>query len=130
MVLNSKGSKGWLLWWLTYKESAYNAEDAGSILGLRRFPGGGSSSSLQCSCLARKTGSLGGYSPWDCKELDMTEWLNNKARVSTKDQWSLCLVVVTLWTAPHQAPLFMGFSRQEYWSGLPFPSPNGSLIDP
>ena len=29
----------------------------------------------------------------------------------------------TLWTAAHQAPLFLGFSRQEYWSGLPFPSP-------
>ena len=28
-----------------------------------------------------------------------------------------------------QAPLFMGFSRQEYWSGLPFPSP-GDLPDP
>ena len=26
----------------------------------------------------------------------------------------------------HQAPLFMGFSRQEYWSGLPFPSPGES----
>ena len=30
---------------------------------------------------------------------------------------------VTLWTEAPQAPLFMGFSRQEYWSGLPFPSP-------
>ena len=29
----------------------------------------------------------------------------------------------TVWTAAHQAPLSMGFSRQEYWSGLPFPSP-------
>ena len=29
----------------------------------------------------------------------------------------------TLWTAACQAPQFMGFSRQEYWSGLPFPSP-------
>ena len=29
----------------------------------------------------------------------------------------------TLWTVAHQAPLFTGFSRQEYWSGLPFPSP-------
>ena len=28
----------------------------------------------------------------------------------------------TLWTSAHQAPLSMGFSRQEYWSGLPFPS--------
>ena len=30
---------------------------------------------------------------------------------------------VTPWTVAHQAPLFMEFSRQEYWSGLPFPSP-------
>ena len=29
----------------------------------------------------------------------------------------------TLWTIAHQALPFMGFSRQEYWSGLPFPSP-------
>ena len=29
----------------------------------------------------------------------------------------------TLWTAAHQAPLSTGFSRQEYWSGFPFPSP-------
>ena len=28
-----------------------------------------------------------------------------------------------LWTAAHQAPLSMGFPRQEYWSGLPFPPP-------
>ena len=30
---------------------------------------------------------------------------------------------VTPWTVAHQVPLSMGFSRQEYWSGLPFPSP-------
>ena len=36
---------------------------------------------------------------------------------------------VTLWTVAHQAPPSMGFSRQEYWSGLPFPSP-GDLPDP
>ena len=29
----------------------------------------------------------------------------------------------TPWTAAYQAPLSMGFSRQEYWSGLPLPSP-------
>ena len=33
------------------------------------------------------------------------------------------------WTAAHQAPLTMEFSRQEWWSGLPFPSP-GDLPDP
>ena len=30
---------------------------------------------------------------------------------------------VTPWTVAHEAPLFMGFSGQEYWSGLPFHSP-------
>ena len=35
----------------------------------------------------------------------------------------------TLWTAAHQAPLSMGFSRQEYWSWLPCP-PSGDLPDP
>ena len=35
---------------------------------------------------------------------------------------------MTLWTAAHQAPLSMGFFRQEYWSGLPCPSP-GHLPD-
>ena len=36
---------------------------------------------------------------------------------------------VTPWTVAHQAPLSMGFSRQEYWSGLPCPLP-GDLLDP
>ena len=36
---------------------------------------------------------------------------------------------VTLWTIDHQSPLSMGISRQEYSSGLPFPSP-GDLSDP
>ena len=36
---------------------------------------------------------------------------------------------VTLWTVVHQAPLPTGFSRQEYWSGLPCPPP-GHLPDP
>ena len=35
----------------------------------------------------------------------------------------------TLWTVAHQAPLSMGLSRQEYWSGMPFPSPK-DLSDP
>ena len=33
-----------------------------------------------------------------------------------------------LWTVAHQAPLFVEFSRQEYWSGLPCPPP-GDLFD-
>ena len=35
----------------------------------------------------------------------------------------------TLWTVAYQAPPSMGFSRREYWSGLPFPSP-GDLPHP
>ena len=35
---------------------------------------------------------------------------------------------VTWWTAAHEAPPSMGFSRQEYWSGVPLPSPTPPLI--
>ena len=35
-------------------------------------------------------------------------------------------LLATPWTAAYQAPLSMGFSRQEYWSGVPLPSPNQS----
>ena len=52
--------------------------------------------------------------------------------------WELSVVIqlcscvrlfATPWTVAHQGPLSMGFSRQEYWSGLPFSSP-GDLPDP
>ena len=38
-------------------------------------------------------------------------------------RFSRVRLCATPWTAAHQAPLSTGFSRQEYWSGLPFPSP-------
>ena len=44
-----------------------------------------------------------------------------------------CCLVITLYptlTIAHQAPLSMGFSRQECWSGLPFPPPPGDLPNP
>ena len=41
----------------------------------------------------------------------------------------MCLTLVTPWTVACQVPLSMEFSKQEYWSGLPFPSP-GDLPDP
>ena len=43
--------------------------------------------------------------------------------------FSYVQLFVMPWTVAHQAPLSLGFSRQEYWSGLPFPSP-GALPDP
>ena len=42
---------------------------------------------------------------------------------------SRVLLFATPWTVAYHAPPSMGFSRQEYWSGLPFPSP-GDLPDP
>ena len=36
---------------------------------------------------------------------------------------SACLYACSLWTVANQAPLSVGFSRQEYWSGLPCPPP-------
>ena len=52
--------------------------------------------------------SLEGYSPWGCKESGTTERLH--------------------FTIAHQAPLSMEISKQEYWSGLPFPA-SGNLPD-
>ena len=47
-------------------------------------------------------------------------WLSHSSRVQ---------LFATPWTVARQAPLSMGFSRQEYWSGLPCPPP-GHLPDP
>ena len=43
--------------------------------------------------------------------------------------FSVVQLFATPWTAAHQVPLSLGFYRQEYWSGSPFPSP-GNLPDP
>ena len=43
--------------------------------------------------------------------------------------FSCVYLFMTIWTAAHQAPLFMEFSRCEYWSGLPCPPP-GNFLDP
>ena len=72
----------------------------------------------------------------------MNNWLLQPSKVDTsKDHHSLRYVKVkvkslshvrlfaTPWTVAYQAPQSMGFSRQEYWSGLPFPS-SGDLPNP
>ena len=51
-----------------------------------------------------------------------------KWKVKVKSLSRVCLFV-TPWTAAYQAPPSMGFSRQEYWSGVPLPSPNNALYD-
>ena len=52
-----------------------------------------------------------------------------KKRKEKVDSAKSCPTLVTPWTVAHQAPLSMGFSKQEYCSGLPFPSPR-DLPDP
>ena len=53
----------------------------------------------------------------------------NPLNVCVLSCFSCLQFFVTLWTVAHQSPLFMGFSRQEYWSGLPCP-PSEDLPDP
>ena len=54
----------------------------------------------------------------------------NFACISSSNCFSSCVrLFATPWTAACQAPLSMSFPRQEYWTGLPFPSP-GDLPDP
>ena len=58
---------------------------------------------------------------------ELTLVSSNKVKESEVAQ--SCPTLCDPWTVAHQAPLSLGFSRQEYWSGLPFPSP-GDLPDP
>ena len=97
------------------KESTCTAGDWGLILGLGISPGEGKSYPLQYSGLENSVNSI--------------------VRGITKSRtWLLLLLLLlspfsrvqlcaTPQTAAHQAPPSLGFSRQEHWSGLPFPSP-------
>ena len=97
--------------------------DADAIPGSGSSPGGGNASPLQYSCLENP--------------MDRGAWLTTVYRVGhnyTTEHKCTCAclitpVFVTLWTVAHQAPLSMGVSRQEHWSGLPCPPPRG-LPDP
>ena len=49
---------------------------------------------------------------------------------SEREVAQLCPDSATPWTAAYQAPQSMGFSRQEYWSGVPLPSPHLLFTSP
>ena len=68
------------------KESACNMGDLGLIPRLGRSPGGGHGNPLQYSCPENPHGqrSLSGYSPWGCKESDVTEQLSTAHRETPK----------------------------------------------
>ena len=59
--------------------------------------------------------------------LSLLFYLWNKVSSSEVKSLSPVRLFATPWTVAHQAPLSMGFSKQEYWSGLPFPSPITNL---
>ena len=59
----------------------------------------------------------------------LTPWANYPCQLSVCKLLSRVWISATPWTVVHQAPLSMEFSKQEYWSGLPFLSP-GYLTDP
>ena len=72
----------------------------------------------------------------DCShEIKRRLLLGRKVMTNLEVKWSEVKLLshvrlfATPWTVAYQAPQSMGFSRQEYWSGLPFPSP-GDLPDP
>ena len=85
------------------------------------------------------------YCWWDCKMVQ--QFWKNSLPISLNVQCELTYdlailsfdtvfsffshvrLFATLWTVTRQAPLSMGFSRQDYWSGLPFP-PSGDIPDP
>ena len=67
-----------------------------------------------------------------CRGHEKTKWLMNQVVIlDESDSVSRSVVSdsATPWTVVRQAPVSLGFSRQEYWSGLPCPSP-GNLSDP
>ena len=120
-----------------------NVGDKGSVLWSGRYPGVGNSNTLQYSCLETYGQRiLAGCSPWVAESWT---WLRDWARaclcthththtLSLLSQMlfyrevkvkslSRVQLFATLWTVACQASPSMGFSRQKYWSGLPFPSP-------
>ena len=92
------------------------------IRGLGRSPGKGSGYPLQYSCLENFFPDRGA---WWATVHGVTK---SQMRVNVR-LLSRVRCFATPWTVAYQALLSVGFSRQEYWSGLPFPSP-GDLPDP
>ena len=99
------------------------------------FRAPGSSSKDRSNQLARlvpRVFSLTLSTPCTCEETrTLAVKLTNLLACSSPHAQSLSHVQLfaTPWTITPQAPLATGFSRQKYWSGLPFPSP-GDLLDP
>ena len=77
----------------------------------------------------KPVGTMSYQEQWDRRPGNLQQ--NALLPVCAGFSWLLSCVwrLATQWTVARQVPLSLGFSRQEYWSGLPFPSP-GDLRDP
>ena len=112
-----------------------DVRNMGLIPGSGRSPGGVNGYSLQNSCLENPMDR----GSWQAAVHRVTRNRTQLKQLSTHTQMSvhgdgglvakLCLTLAIPWTLACQSPLSMGFSRQEYWSGWPFPPP-GDLPHP
>ena len=92
--------------------------------GLFKIGGG---EHMTCGILVPKQGLNWGHWQWEFKVLTTGLPGSSLFKKQLKDSCACVLSCVwlfaTSWTVAHQAPLSLGFARQEYWSGLPFSSP-------
>ena len=65
----------------------------------------------------------------ECSNYRTIALISQASEFSSVQSLSRVRLFATLWTVAHQAPPSMGFSGQEYWNGLPFPS-SGDLLNP
>ena len=56
------------------------------------------------------------------------KFINTESTLSETEVAQSCPTLCDPWTVAHRTPPSMGFSRQEYWSGLPFPSPSVGVL--
>ena len=131
-----------LSWWLSSKESSYNAGDTQEmyiqLLG-QASHGEGNGNALQYSCLGNSwTEELDGLQSMLSQTVGHN-LVTEQQKTQANGRWERnhfifhkiergkvkCLLLspsVTPWTTAYKAPLSMEFSRHEYWSRLPFPS--------
>ena len=100
-----------------------DARDVVLIPGWGRSPRVGNGNLLQYSCLENSMDR----GAWQGIVRGITRSQIGLSMQTSPKSFSevaqLCPTLCNPWTVAHQAPPSMGFSRQEYWSGLPFPSP-------
>ena len=110
------------------KESADKARNMGCIPVLGRYPGEGNGNPLYYSCLENAMDRGACYVQTSTWMRIITKIIITSIYIAVYSLGHVWLFAIS-WTVAHHASLSMGFPRQEYWNGLPFPSP-GDLPNP